>query len=115
MNRRSFISGLIRVGSFVAFDPHRVIFDMGWKLFLPQRFYDADTFMEVIDLNLGPSSPIFFMSAAQVKMHRMGLMRLEVQEPFFASPMRDLMNAEQREAWDSVLSPVLSPRSRRTS
>lgn len=37
MNRRSFISGLIRVGAFAAFDPHRVIFDMGRKLWLPDR------------------------------------------------------------------------------
>lgn len=36
MNRRSFISGLIRVGAFVALDPHRVIFDFGKNLFLPQ-------------------------------------------------------------------------------
>ena len=38
MNRRSFISGLIRVGACVAFDPHRVIFDMGRKLFLPEHW-----------------------------------------------------------------------------
>jgi hypothetical protein len=44
VNRRSFISGLIRVGAFAAFDPHRVIFDMGRGLFLPQIFYDNDVF-----------------------------------------------------------------------
>lgn len=36
VNRRSFISGLIRVGAFIAFDPHRVIFDMAKGLYLPQ-------------------------------------------------------------------------------
>jgi hypothetical protein len=36
MNRRSFISGLIRVGAFVAFSPNRLVFDFGRKLFLPE-------------------------------------------------------------------------------
>lgn len=36
MDRRSFIKGLIRVGACVAFDPHRVIFDMAKGLYLPQ-------------------------------------------------------------------------------
>jgi hypothetical protein len=41
MNRRSFIQGLIRVGAFAAFDPHRVVFDMGRGLFLPTVSYIA--------------------------------------------------------------------------
>jgi hypothetical protein len=36
MNRRCFIKGLIRVGAFAAFNPHRVIFDMAKGLYLPE-------------------------------------------------------------------------------
>lgn len=56
MNRRSFISGLIRVGAFPAFNPNRVIFDMGRKLWVPQRYfynghvYDGREFITVRDI-----------------------------------------------------------------
>src|SRR5579871_4169127 len=35
MKRRTFIRGLIGVAAAAAFDPHRVIFDFGRKLYLP--------------------------------------------------------------------------------
>jgi hypothetical protein len=34
-SRRSFIKGLVRVGAIIAFDPHRVVFDMAKGLYLP--------------------------------------------------------------------------------
>ena len=42
MNRRIFIQGLVRVGACVAFNPYRVIFDMGGGLFLPQYDFVFD-------------------------------------------------------------------------
>jgi hypothetical protein len=70
MNRRSFISGLIRVGAFAAFDPHRVIFDFGRKLFVPMpisfKLYGSpigsDSFVELFDSHLDWGSPIFIMN-----------------------------------------------------